>query len=61
MLIFKRSITMNPEKVHDEWEAAKQARTYSRNLEKYVDSIKFEMISKVEGIPIDSAKIIRSC
>lgn len=55
---FHAQYNLNPEKVHDEWEAAKEARTYSRNLEKYVDSIKFVMISKVEGIPIDSAKVM---
>ncbi len=56
---FEAQYNLNPEKVHDEWEAAKKARTYSRNLEKFVDSLKFEIISKTENIPLDSAKIMK--
>jgi gliding motility-associated protein GldM len=55
---FQGQYSLNKEKVQDEWDAALKAQKYSRRLEKYVDSIKFEMIAKTEGVPFDTAKII---
>lgn len=55
---FKKQYELNPEKVKDEWAEALRARAWSQSMVKYMDSLKFEVISKTEGIPMDTARII---
>ena len=56
---FEQQYELNKEKVGDEWEKAQAARKYTYNLIRYVDSLKFGVIAFTEGIPFDSAKIIK--
>ena len=55
---FKQQYDLNPEKVGDEWVEAQKARAYSQQMIKYIDSLKFEVISKTERIPLDTAKVL---
>lgn len=56
---FARNYEFNPGKVKPYWEKAKQARILSHDLLQYIDGVKYNIISKTEKIPMDSAKIIK--
>jgi gliding motility-associated protein GldM len=54
---FEKQYQNEPDKVGPFWEKAKQARTLSDDMKAYLNSVKYEAISKSEGIPLDSAKV----
>ncbi len=49
---------MNQVKVKPFWDKAKEAKLISAELVKYLENIKYEVISETEDIPLDSAKVI---
>ena len=53
---FEQQYSSNPAKVGPYWEKAVKARKLSRDLEDFVDSIKFSVMMKSVGISYDSAK-----
>jgi len=55
---FQEQYQINPEKVGVHWDKAKRARNYTNHIEKYIDSIKYELISQTEGITFEQAKTI---
>ncbi len=55
---FEEQYAINPEKVKDEWEEAKAVRKRTKALVNYVDSLKYEVISFTEKIPLSEAKVI---
>ncbi|MBN2639632.1 MAG: gliding motility protein GldM [Bacteroidales bacterium] len=55
---FDRNLEFNPGKVKPYWEKAQQAKAFSKELLEYIDQIKYEIVSKTEEIPLDSAKIV---
>ncbi|MCD4746073.1 MAG: gliding motility protein GldM [Bacteroidales bacterium] len=55
---FQKQYTINTKKVEDYWFKAKEARKLSQDMVKYLDSIKFTVISKTEGITMAEAAII---
>lgn len=54
---FEKQYQNEPDKVGPYWEKAKQARKLSDEMKGYINTVKFEAISKSERISIDSAKI----
>lgn len=54
---FERDYRFNPGKVKPYWEKAKQARALSQDFLKYLEQTKYQLISKTEGISVDSAKV----
>ena len=54
---FEKQYQNEPDKVGPFWEKAKQARKLSDEMKAYLNSVKYEAISKSEGIPLDSAKV----
>ena len=56
---FEKNYQFDQAKVKPYWDKAKVARTLSRNMLEYLDQIKYELISKTERIPMDSAKVIQ--
>ncbi|MBI9039200.1 MAG: hypothetical protein JEY97_13785 [Bacteroidales bacterium] len=55
---FEKNYQLNQVKVKSFWEKAKEAKLLSREMVKYINYIRNELISKTEGISIDSAKNI---
>ncbi|MCK4639451.1 MAG: hypothetical protein KAT33_08525, partial [Bacteroidales bacterium] len=55
---FEINYQLNQIKVQPFWEKAKEAKLLSREMVKYINYIRNELISKTEGISIDSAKNI---
>jgi len=55
---FEKNYQMNQIKVKPFWDKAKEAKSLSLEMVKYINYIRNELISKVEGISIDSAKNI---
>jgi gliding motility-associated protein GldM len=54
---FESQYKSNPSKVGPFWEKAVKARQLSNELENYIDSIKFTVIMRTEGLPnLDSAR-----
>lgn len=56
---FAKNYEFNPGKVKPYWEKAKQARALSQDMLKYIDEVKYHVISTTEEIPMDSARIIK--
>ena len=57
-LNFEKIYQLNRIKVKPFWEKAKEAKILSQEMVQYIDNIRYELISKTEGISIDSAKNI---
>ncbi|MCD4698241.1 MAG: hypothetical protein K8S16_18605, partial [Bacteroidales bacterium] len=57
-LEFEKQYELNREKVGDKWEKAREVRAYTNSMEKYIDSLKFEVIRQTEGITFEEAKVI---
>ncbi|MCF8367582.1 MAG: gliding motility protein GldM [Bacteroidales bacterium] len=57
-LKFQQQYELNPEKVGDEWEKAQKVKAYTKSIDKYIDSLKYEVIRITEGITFEEAKII---
>jgi hypothetical protein len=55
---FEKNYQLNQIKVQPFWEKAKEAKLLSREMVKYINYIRNKLISKTEGISIDSAKNI---
>jgi gliding motility-associated protein GldM len=56
---FEKQYNSNPAKVGPYWEKSLKARKLSNDLENYIDSLKFTVIMKTEGLKsYDSAKIL---
>lgn len=55
---FREQYQMNQDKVGPFYKKSEEAKKLSQNLINYVDSIKYVLISNVDNIPIDTAKII---
>ncbi|MCD4680516.1 MAG: gliding motility protein GldM [Bacteroidales bacterium] len=55
---FERNYLLNQVKVKPFWDKAKEAKLISAELVKYLENIKYEVISETENIPLDSAKVI---
>jgi gliding motility-associated protein GldM len=55
---FEQQFILNPKKVGPYWEQAKKAHKLATDMINYIQTIKYDVISKVEGIPVDSAKVI---
>ncbi len=53
---FEKNYQLNQIKVKPFWEKAKEAKLHSSEIVKYINDIRYELISKTEGISIDSAK-----
>ncbi|MCF8303846.1 MAG: gliding motility protein GldM [Bacteroidales bacterium] len=53
---FEKQYNINQKKVGPYWEKAKLAQKYSNDLINYIDSIKYEVIAKTEGITVEQAK-----
>ena len=57
---FEKNYQVNKIKVKPFWDKAKEARILSNEMVDYAKNVKYEMISLTEGIPMDSAKVIRA-
>ena len=55
---FKVQYQMNPNKVGPYWDRAQKAKQLSDNLTNYIDSIKYTVVSRTDGIPYAEAKKI---
>lgn len=55
---FEKNYLFNQQKVGPFWTKAKEAKQLSDEMVNYINNVKYELISKTEGIPIDSAKLI---
>ncbi|MCX6285022.1 MAG: hypothetical protein NTW31_12400, partial [Bacteroidetes bacterium] len=55
---FKVQFQMNPNKVGPYWERAQKARELSENLANYIDSLKYAVIARTDGISYAQAKKI---
>ena len=53
---FEKAYIGNPGKVKENYDKAQLARKYSLEMVNYINSLKFELISKTEDISIDEAK-----
>jgi len=53
---FEKQYNSNPSKVGPYWEKAEKAKKLSAALEKYIDSLKYVIIQRTDGISFDSAK-----
>lgn len=53
---FAKNYEFNPGKVKPYWEKAKKVKALTQDMLQYVENIKYDLISKTEGISIDSAK-----
>jgi len=53
---FEQQYNLNPKKVGPYWEQAQKAHKLAEDMVKYIQLTKYDVISKVEGISIDSAK-----
>lgn len=47
---FEKAYLANPEKVGPNWEKAKQVRKETKEILNYIDDIKFDVVSQVEGL-----------
>ena len=56
---FNKKYTNDPVKVKPYLDKAQQARQMSDEMVSYVDSLKYELISRTEKIPVDSARVTR--
>ncbi len=55
---FEKNYQLNQNKVRPFWEKAKEAQLLSNEMVKYVANLRNELISKTEGISVDSAKTV---
>jgi len=55
---FEKQYSINPKKVEDYWNDAKTAQNLSKNLVKYLDDLKAQIISRTEGITLEEADTI---
>lgn len=55
---FEKNYLFNQQKVAPFWDKAKKAKLISDEMVHYVSNIRYELISRTEGIPIDSAKLL---
>ena len=55
---FEQQYSLNPKKVGPYWEQAQKAHKLATDMVNYIQSTKYDVISKVEGISIDSAKTV---
>ena len=55
---FEQQYSLNPKKVGPYWEQAQKAHKLAADMVNYIQTTKYDVISKVEGIPVDSAKAI---
>lgn len=55
---FKEQYLINKDKVAPFYNKSEEAKQYSQELINYIDSVKFALIAKVDGIPLDSAKVM---
>ncbi|OYT17622.1 MAG: hypothetical protein B7C24_01550 [Bacteroidetes bacterium 4572_77] len=54
---FQAQYSLDKTKVGPHYNAAQKAATYSAELVRYLDSLKYSVIAETEGIPFDTAKI----
>ena len=47
---FERAYVANPEKVGANWEKAKQVRKETKDILNYIDDMKYDLVSEVEGL-----------
>ena len=57
-MAFDKKYQNNQNKVRPYWEKAMEAKSLSHEMEIYIDQIKWELISRVEKISVDSAKTV---
>jgi len=55
---FKVQFQMNPNKVGPFWEKAQTAQQLSAGLIRYVDSLKYEVVARTDGITFQEAKVL---
>ena len=53
---FEQQYSLNPKKVGPYWEQAQKAHKLATDMVNYIQNTKYDVISKVEGITMDSAK-----
>jgi gliding motility-associated protein GldM len=56
---FEKQYSINPNKVEEYWNKAKDVRVLSNDLVKYIDGLKATVISLTEDIPLEAADTIR--
>lgn len=56
---FEEQHQINPNKVKEYWDKAKDARTQSENLKNYIDSVKVALIAKTERITFEEADTLQ--
>ena len=56
---FEKQYTINPNKVEEYWNKAKEVRNLSSEMVKYIDGLKANVISITERIPLEAADTIR--
>ena len=56
---FEKQYTINPNKVEEYWNKAKEVRNLSSEMVKYIDGLKANVISVTERIPLEAADTIR--
>jgi len=55
---FDKALTENPAKVRPQHDKAMQVKQWTQELVDYIEGVKFEVISKTEGISLEEAKTI---
>lgn len=55
---FERNYEFNQIEVKPFWDKAKEARALSDTMVDYITNIRYELIARSEGIPLDSAKLL---
>jgi gliding motility-associated protein GldM len=56
---FEKQHSINPNKVEEYWNKAKEVRVLSDEMVKYINGLKANVISLTEGIPVEAADTIR--
>lgn len=55
---FEQQYSLNPKKVGPYWEQAQKVHKLATDMVNYIQNTKYDVISKVEGVSVDSAKTI---
>jgi gliding motility-associated protein GldM len=55
---FEKQYSINPNKVEEYWNKAKEVKVLSNEMVKYIDGLKANVISITEGIPLEAADTI---
>ena len=53
---FEQQYSLNPKKVGPYWEQAQKVHKLATDMVNYIQNTKYDVISKVEGVSVDSSK-----